>query len=452
MGGPTRRKDLPVGAYRSLLASPEARWPLISSTVARLTPGMIVLAMVLLLVEFDYSYTVAGIVTAAHQVGVALASPLQGKLADRFGPPRILLPDGLAYLAGTVAFVAAVAARPGVIVLVLLAVATGSVYPPTTACARVVLSRLFPTGQLRTTAFAISTIAVELGFILGPLVAVGVAEFVGAAWAVVGAGLASGIGAIGFAATSAAREVPRRDRNRDALAALRSPGIRVLVLAIGFIAVVFGVLDIAVPAFAQLMETPRAASLIASIAAGSLVGGVIYGGRQWPGSITTRLCVLSGVFAVGLFIIPLSLASIPVFAVALFFSGVFLGPTTIAAFELIDDLAIRGTQTEAQQWTQAAVLLGFALGASLAGFAVDVGGPGAAFFAGAVCVTIGASMITLRRARLVPADMADATTTGHPEPTTTSTGGLTGVSPPVQRGPLPEAAHVLAPGSEDRGR
>lgn len=438
-----------MGAYRSLLATPEARWPLISSTIARLTPGMIVLAMVLLLVEFDASYTVAGIVTAAHQVGVALASPLQGKLADRFGPPRILLPDGLLYLAGTVVFVVVVPTQPSVVVLVLLAGVTGSVYPPTTACARVVLSRLFPTGQLRTTAFAISTIAVELGFIVGPLVAVGVAELVGAGWAVIGAGLAAGIGAISFGATAAARAVPRRDRNRDALAALRSPGIRVLVLAIGFIAVVFGVLDIAVPAFAQLMETPRAAGLIASIAAGSLLGGVVYGGRQWPGSITTRLCVLSGVFAAGLFIIPLSLASIPVFAVALFLAGVFLGPTTIAAFELIDDLAIRGTQTEAQQWTQAAVLLGFALGASLAGAAVDVGGPAAAFLAGAVCVAIGALMLTLRRARLVPVSAA-GTPPMIEHPGTTTADVTAGVAPPVQRGPPPGAEGRVAPGSGER--
>lgn len=418
-------------AYRSLLATPEARWPLISSTVSRLTPGMIVLAIVLLLVEFDYTYTVAGIVTAAHQVGIALASPLQGKLADRFGPPRVLLPDGLAYLVGTATFVVAVPGRPGPLLLVVVAALTGMVYPPTTACSRVVLSRLFPTGQLRTTAFAVSTIAVELGFVVGPLVAVGVAEVVGPRWAVLGAGLASGVGAVGFAATAAARAVPRRERTRDALAALRSPGVRVLVLAIGFIAVAFGVLDIAVPAFAQLMETPRAASLIAAIAAGSLVGGVIYGGRVWPGTITGRLCVLVGIFAAGLFLIPLSLGSLPVFGVALFLSGLFLGPTTIAAFELIDDLAIRGTQTEAQQWTQASVLIGVALGASLAGAAVDVGGPSLAFLGGAVFVSIGASMITLRRARLVPVAPIPSEPLSPP--------GGSSVAPPVHRVAHPTA-------------
>jgi predicted MFS family arabinose efflux permease len=72
----------------------------------------------------------------------------------------------------------------------------------------------------------------------------------------------------------------------------------------------------------------------------------------------------------------------------------------ICAFELIDDLALPGTQTEAQQWTQAMIVGGVALGASLSGAAVDLGGPAWAFIAGSVFIVAGALMVNLRRDRL----------------------------------------------------
>jgi predicted MFS family arabinose efflux permease len=408
-----------VRAYRALLTTREARWPLVTSAIHRLTPGMIILAIVLLLIDHGYSYTVAGIVTAAHQVGVALASPLQGKLADRFGPPRVLVPDGVLYLLGTIAFVVAAAREPATWVLLAIAVAAGVAFPPTTACSRVVLSRLFPSGQLRMAAFAVSTITVEVGFVVGPVTAVALASGIGAGWAVIAAGVAAAIGAVGFSMTEAAGTVPRRDRASDVLGALRAPGIRVLVVAIGTVAVAFGVYDIVVPAYADLIGEPRAAALIAAIAAGSALGGLIYGGRSWPGTLVQQLCVLAAVFAAGLFLLPLTLGSLIGFGIGLFLSGLFLGPTLICAFQLIDDLALRGTQTEAQQWTQATVLLGVATGASLAGVATDLRGPAAGFLGGAMFVGLGAVIIVLRRGRLRPADgeavaVTDPTRLPHP--------------------------------------
>ena len=74
--GPVRLR-----AYRDLFAYQDARWPLVSSTLSRITPGMIALAIVLLVRDGGYGYAVAGVVTAAHQVGVGVASPVQGRLA-----------------------------------------------------------------------------------------------------------------------------------------------------------------------------------------------------------------------------------------------------------------------------------------------------------------------------------------------------------------------------------
>lgn len=387
-------------AYGALLATSEARWPLITSAIHRLTPGMMILAVVLLLRDLGYSYSVAGVVTAAHQVGVAVGSPWQGRLADRFGPVRVLIPDAVLYLAGCIAFVTAAFRGGSVGVLLGIAVGVGVVFPPTTACARVVLSRLFPVGQLRIAAFAVSTITVELGFVIGPVAAVGLAEAVGPAWAVLAAGAAAMIGGVGFAATRAARQVPRRERSRDLLGALRAPGIWVLVIAIGTMAVAFGVYDIVVPAFADLSGEPRAAALIATIGGGSAVGGAVYGARSWPGSLPRQLGILTTIFAGSLLLLPLMLRSVILFGSGLFISGLFLGPALICAFQLVDDLALPGTQTEAQQWTQAALLLGVASGALLSGFATDARGPAAGLLVGACSVAAGTWLARRYRDRL----------------------------------------------------
>lgn len=388
-------------AYRVLLSHRDVRWPLLASTLARLTPGMIVLAIVLLMRDAGHSYAVAGLVTAAHQVGIGAFSPLQGRFADRYGQRRVLLPDAAGYLLGTSLLAWLAISGAGVPMLMVVAALTGAVFPPSTACVRVLLSHRFRTGHERETAFALTAIAVEIGFIIGPLLAVAVAESVGAAWAVVIAGGVAAIGASGLASTGASASVPLRDPSVPRRSALASGGVRIMVVTLGTMAVAFGVIDIAVPAVAELSGDRSAAGwLIAAIASGSLVGGLVYGGRVWPGTLVIRVRVLAVVLAIGFLILPFATGSLGRFAVALFVAGVFLSPLTIGAFELIDDLALPGTQTEAQQWTQAAVVAGVALGASLSGLAIEGSGPPAAFLVGALCIGVGALLVNLGRARL----------------------------------------------------
>jgi MFS family permease len=390
-----------VRAYRELWDQREARWPLVSSTVARLTPGMLVLALVLALRGAGYTFTAAGVVAGAHQLGLGAGAPVQGRLVDRFGQRAVLVPDALLFLLGTAVLASLIVGRASVPVLVGVAALTGAVYPPTTPCARVLLSTLFPSGQLRETAFAVTGVAVELGFVLGPLAAVVIAETIGATWAVVVGGLFAALGGGGYAATRAAASVARRTSARLPGGALRSPGIRVMVLAFGGIALVFGVLDLVLPAFGERYGVPFAAGLlIAAMASGSALGAVVYGSRPWPGTVLDRLRLLGGVFVAGLLVLPLATGSLPVFAAALFLSGICLGPATICAFQLIDDLALPGTQTEAQSWTQASVVVGVAAGAALSGAIIDQGRPAIALVLGAVSVVAALLLIHDRREQL----------------------------------------------------
>jgi MFS family permease len=390
-----------VRAYRELWDQREARWPLVLSTVARLTPGMLVLALVLALRDAAYTFTAAGVIAGAHQIGLGVGAPIQGRLVDRFGQRRVLVPDALLFLFGTGVLAWLIVGRSPVPVLIAVAALTGAVYPPTTPCARVLLSNLFPSGQLRETAFAVTGVAVELGFVLGPLAAVVIAETIGATWAVVGGGLFAAVGGGGYAATRAAGSVARRATPRLPGGALRSPGIRVMVLAFGGLALVFGVLDLVLPAIGESSGVPFAAGLlIASMASGSALGAVVYGARPWPGTVLDRLRLLGGIFAAGLLVLPLATGSLPLFAAALFLSGICLGPATICAFQLIDDLALPGTQTEAQSWTQASVVAGVAVGAAMTGAIIDQGRPGVALVVGSVCVAAALLLIHARRERL----------------------------------------------------
>jgi MFS family permease len=394
-----------VRSYLDLLRHPDARWPVITSTFSRLTPGMIALALVLATREVGFSYAVAGLVTGAHQIGVGLGSPFQGKLVDRFGQRVVLVPDAIGYALGLTVLSALIVARAPVAALVGVAVVSGVVYPPTTACARVVLSRLFPSGALRETAFAVSSIAVELGFIVGPLVATAVAIRWGGRYAVLLAAILALLGALGFAGSRASRTTPRRDVAATGRGgALRQPGVRVMVVALGFVAVVFGAIDVVLPAVAEFAGRPEAAgSLIAAIAGGSLVGAVVYGGRVWPGVLHERLRVVMFALGGSLALVPLALPELAIFAAALFVGGLFLGPTTIVAFQLIDDLALPGTQTEAQSWTQSSVVVGVAGGAALAGQLVELGSPATALFVGAGSVGLGTLVVSLNVRRLVVA-------------------------------------------------
>jgi MFS family permease len=427
-----------VHAYVDLFSHAPTRWPLIASSLSRITPGMIILAIVLMLEDAGYTYAAAGFVVAGHQAGIGLASPLQGRLADRFGQPRVLVPDAVVYLLGTVLLAWLAVQQVPVAVLVAVAALAGVFFPPVTACSRVLLSNAFPSGRLRETAFAVSGVAVELGFIVGPLVAVGVQQLVGAAWSVVAAGVLAFLGSAGYAATAAARHLPTQARSGERGGALRAPGVVVVAVALGGVAVVFGVFDIVVPAIGSASGLPwLSALLIASVASGSALGAVVYGARVWPGTVASRFRVLIAVFAVGLVTLPLTIDVVPVFAGALFLAGLCLGPTTITAFQLIDDMALPGTQTEAQSWTQSSIVAGVAVGAAMAGLAVDASGPARAFVVGGLSVGAAAVLVSLARGVLasplrgsdVLAGAAAAAVEGVPTPVAPDA-GLAGATTP----------------------
>ena len=109
-----------------------------AALLARLPTGMAPLATVLLVRGEGRSYAVAGVVVAASSLAGAVGLPLWGRLIDRIGQARVLLPLAVAY---PLALAGAGAARrregaPAVVLVAAFAALAGGTLPPVGACMR----------------------------------------------------------------------------------------------------------------------------------------------------------------------------------------------------------------------------------------------------------------------------------------------------------------------------
>lgn len=373
------------------LADARVRPLLVGHLLGRLTPGMMVLAIVLAAREGGFGYAVAGLVAGGHQLGVALGSPLQGRIADAVGHRRLLLPDGLVYLAATAALAAGLRAGLVPIALAALAVLAGLASPPVTACTRAALGAIYGPGRDRERAFVLTVVNVELGFIIGPLLTAGVSALLGGAAAVVAAGAAVSIATLVYAsaphdvATAPNGDLRAALRPAGLVEVLRAPGLVAAGVAFLAIATTFGAFDLFAAAIGEAFARPTlAGTYIALIAAASLTGGLVYGARVRTGTLRARMQRLTLLFTVALLPVPLLTGDVRLLGAALAVSGAIIGPLNVCGFQLVDDLAPPSARAEAQSWIQAAVYLGGATGGMLGGVVIDRVGPEPTMLVGVV--------------------------------------------------------------------
>lgn len=384
-----------------VLALRAVRRPLIGAAIGRLAPGMVLLALILAAREAGLSYTHVGLLVASHQLGAAAGSPLQGRLADRLGHARVLVPDALTYLGGAVLLVVGLGRGWPVGVLLTLALATGAMHPPTTACSRGLIVRTVLPGRQRSAAFAVSSGSAEAGFIIGPLTVVALAASVGPRAALLTAGGAAALGALIYASTPG---LPPPTAPRDAqpgrgvlpvVPVLRAPGLARLTGTFLLVSVGFGAFDLFLAAFGEARGTPNIAGpLIAVTAGASLIGGFAYAARIWPGSPVARQRRITVLLGGAMLLMPASGDRLLLLVLALILVGATVGPFNVAGFQLAGELAPEHARTEAQGWAQAAIYLGSALGGSISGAVIDRAGPQAAMVVGAVAALAGAVVLT----------------------------------------------------------
>ena len=378
----------------SILSSSGASALLASSIIARLPLAMFSIALLVNAQRLTGSFAVAGVVSGAYAISGACSAPLFGRLVDRFGQTVVLMCGAMLT---ALLLIATALLPPGTapLVLVVLAMATGLATPPLEACIRTLLPVIVGDPEALPALFAFEATVLELTFVFGPPLALGL----GAAWSTGGALVVSGLvmlgGTVAFAAQPASRGRPGHRVPRPRGGSLRSPAIRMLVLILIGTGTVFGATEVGVTAAAKALgSTAAGGPLLALWGLGSLLGGIVAtrlgGGARRAGGLTVLLVAL----AVGHGALVLTTGSAVAIGVVILLAGATIAPSDASISAMVDRAAPAGTQTEAFSWLFTASLTGAALGAAVAGAIAQSNGARGAFafagIAGALTVVIAA--------------------------------------------------------------
>src|SRR5918996_1365803 len=126
---------MPLRPYLDILRTQGVPRLLGSALLGRMPIGMAGLAIVLLVREAGGSYATAGLVAGAYAVSLGVTAPVLGRLIDRVGQTRVLLPSAAVSAAAFVAIAVAAEAGARALLPVFAAVA-GPPLPPVGACLR----------------------------------------------------------------------------------------------------------------------------------------------------------------------------------------------------------------------------------------------------------------------------------------------------------------------------
>jgi MFS family permease len=371
---------------------------LAASLLARLPQSMEGLAVILFVTLGGGSYATAGAAAGGLALGMAAGGPALGRIADRRGP-GILVPTSFVH-AGLLGLLVVVGVgAPGWLVVAVCA-GIGAAFPPTHSVLRGRMPRVLTDSRdLLVPAYALDSVIMDLTFVGGPLLTALLVTVAGAPTALVVAAAATLAGPAVFL-----RHLPEpaplpRPAGRSATP-LRSPAIVTVMVTMLPFGVAMGALEVLLPAFSQAVGSPDLAGVLLGVwAAGSVLGGLLYGARTWGVPVATRHLHLSVVYPVCF--LPLLVPSSPVaMALLVLPAGLLIAPIFASRNELVGAHAPEGSETEALSWPITTLLCGIAAGSAVAGVLIDEYGWRAAVIASIVAASAGAGVVGARRGTL----------------------------------------------------
>ncbi|WP_237759874.1 MFS transporter [Arthrobacter alpinus] len=400
-------------AYREILAVGSVRRLLIVAMLARIphaAAGVLLTLHVVKSMELDYA--AAGLVAAAVTIGIAIGAPWRGRMVDRYGLRRALIPSVIAEVTvwGTAPFLN--------FQLLLAAAFIGGLFAvPIFSVVRQALGVMVPPEQRRT-AYALDSMGGELTFMIGPAAGVMLATnntVLGLVVIGVSASLA-GIFLMWFnpptrtghkgsyvsvGGVLAEPSDPVEDQQAPDLTGkniiarwwgsthhnLRWVNIAVLAIlatSLGAGLVLTGV-NVGMVALMNFNDSTGDLGIVFLFWCGaSIVGGVVYGALKRS---VNPLWLLG---AMAILIIPMGFATNAwTLGLLSILPGLLCAPVLTSSAEHIADLVSEKRRGEAMGWYGSSMTIGNAMGAPFAGVMIDRIGPWAGFvIVGAICAVL----------------------------------------------------------------
>lgn len=376
--------------YGTVVTNQQVSAVLAGALLARLGQTMSPLAILLLSHQRDEGFAVAGAAAAVYGVAGSLSGPPIARLAQRAGTLVLLIAGTLS---GIGLLVTALSSQPwGLWVGVVIA---GCTIPPLGATLRATIGATFNDSRHRKAAFGLDSVATEVLFVIGPaLVGVLVAVH-GPASALLVTAVLPFLGATMLlirkrrtAAPPPVTTTPSDSDDRRLLPHL-SPWLATAAAQMAAI----GLVEVAVIAIALKLGSSAAGGAVLAVwAAGSVMGGLIYGSRSWPTTARRQLRLLLAATAAGLALLLLARTPASLYLLA-FIAGLSISP---AAAALLADLSkhlapARGMTAFA--WLASINGLAGALAYAAAGVLVAKAGPSITIVIAACLPTLAASAL-----------------------------------------------------------
>jgi predicted MFS family arabinose efflux permease len=366
---------VPLSPYRRVLSVPAMRQALALGILVRIpifAGGVLLTLHVVQTLHRDYG--AAGLVTAAATICIAVSGPWRGKLLDTRGLRRVVLPSLI-----VTAVCWSIAPFVDYLPLLLLAALAGLFVVPTFSIIRQAVIVAVPESDRRT-ALSLDAVAVEVAFMVGPIIGIWAATIWATSWVLFSIEMLGVLAGVGLWLVNPVMHTDRGPAGKFEEQPLPRkawfrPQFLAMCAAAAATTIVLSGCDIA---FVAALRDFDRVSLIGPVLAiwglGSVIGGLVYGILHR--SISAFL-LLGGLSAAT---IPLALApSVWPLAALGFVAGLMCAPTITATVDQLSRVVPESARGEAIGWHGSAMTAGSALGAPVAGLAIDQWGWGGGF-------------------------------------------------------------------------